>query len=199
MTKSDNIGELAAALAKAQGQIKNAAKDAANPFFKSKYADLASIRDAIQAPFAENGLCVMQPVSVDGSKVTVTTILAHSSGQWVSSDLSMTAQRQVQGGGWEKIDTPQAIGSATSYARRYALAAIAAVATEDDDGEGSEGREILISEGQQKRIFALMKEAGKNAGDVLKILKRHGYSKTEDVPLVKYNAICAEISAREDK
>lgn len=193
MTKSDQINELASALAKAQGAIENAAKDAANPFFKSKYADLASIRDAIRVPFAENGLCVMQPVSVDGSKVTVTTILAHSSGQWVSSDLSMTAQRQVQGGGWEKIDTPQAIGSATSYARRYALAAIAAVATEDDDGEGTEGREIRISDGQQKRIFALMKDAGKKPADVLAVLKKHGYSKTEDVALVKYDAICREI------
>lgn len=193
MTKSDQINELASALAKAQGAIENAAKDAANPFFESKYADLASIRDAIRVPFAENGLCVMQPVSVDGSKVTVTTILAHSSGQWVSSDLSMTAQRQVQGGGWEKIDTPQAIGSATSYARRYALAAIAAVATEDDDGEGTEGREIRISDGQQKRIFALMKDAGKKPADVLAVLKKHGYSKTEDVALVKYDAICREI------
>ncbi len=196
MLKSESINELAAALAVAQGQIENAAKDSDNPFFKSKYADLASIRDAIRKPFADNGLCVMQPVSVDGPKVTVTTILAHSSGQWVSSDLAMTAQRQVQGGAWEKIDTPQAVGSAIAYARRYALAAIAAVATEDDDGEGSEGRVITISEGQAKRVFAIMRDVGKKPADVLAVLKRYGLTKTEDIPREKYEQICAEIQAK---
>ncbi len=195
MLKSDDISQLAAALAVAQGQIENAAKDSANPFYKSKYADLASIRDAIRKPFADNGLCVMQPVSVDGPKVTVTTILAHSSGQWVSSELSMVAQRQVQGGAWEKIDTPQAIGSAIAYARRYALAAVAAVATEDDDGEGSEGREIKISDAQAKRIFGLMRDAGKKPADVLAVLKKYGYTKTEEVAITKYDAICSEVQA----
>jgi hypothetical protein len=196
MQKSESINELATALATAQGQIENAVKDADNPFFKSTYADLASIRDAIRKPFSENGLCVMQPVSVDGPKVIVTTILAHSSGQWVSSDLAMTAQRQILGGAWEKIDTPQAIGSAIAYARRYALAAIAAVATEDDDGEGTEGRVITISDGQAKRVFSLMREAGKKPAEVLEILKRHGYARTEEIAREKYESICAEVSRR---
>lgn len=81
---------------------------------------------------------------VEGSSVTVTTLLAHASGQWISSDLTMTAQRQIKdGGGWEKLDTPQAIGSCITYARRYALAAMAGVAPEDDDAEGAQGRRSI--------------------------------------------------------
>jgi len=195
MLKSDSIDNLAAALAKAQGAIEHAAKDAANPFFRTKYADLASVWDAIRKPLAENGLSIAQPVMVEGSAVTVTTILMHESGQWISSDLTMQAQRQLKdGGGWEKLDTPQAIGSVITYARRYALAAMAGVAPEDDDGEGGGGREIKITEGQIKRIFGLMRDAGKKPADVLAILKKYGYTKSEDVPLTKYEAICAEVS-----
>ena len=141
MERSETINELAAALAAAQGKIENASKDSANPYFLSRYADLASIWDAIRGPLSAQGLAVVQPVRVDGSSVTVTTLLAHSSGQWISSDLTMIAQRQLKDrGGWEKLDSPQAIGSCTTYARRYGLAAMVGVAPEDDDAEGAEGR-----------------------------------------------------------
>lgn len=142
MERSESIDQLAGALAVAQGLIENAAKDSANPYFRSKYADLASIWDVIRAPLSANGLSIVQPVRVEGSTVTVTTLLAHSSGQWISSDLSMAAQKQLKdGGGWEKLDSPQAIGSCITYARRYALAAMTGVAPEDDDAEVSEGRQ----------------------------------------------------------
>lgn len=130
MERSSDINELAAALAVAQGVIEGAAKDSANPFFKSKYADLASVWDAIRAPLAANGLSVLQLPSADGPKVTITTLLAHKSGQWVQSALTVTA----------KEDTPQAVGSAITYARRYALQSTVGVAPEDDDGERAQGR-----------------------------------------------------------
>ena len=140
MERSETINELAAALAAAQGKIENASKDSANPYFLSRYTDLASIWDAIRGPLSAQGLAVVQPVRVDGSSVTVTTLLAHSSGQWISSDLTMIAQRQLKDrGGWEKLDSPQAIGSCTTYARRYGLSAMVGVAPEDDDAEGAEG------------------------------------------------------------
>lgn len=129
-TKSEDITELAGALSAAQGAIENAAKDSANPFFKSSYADLASIWDAIRCPISANGLAIMQLPSADGPRVTITTVLTHKSGQWISSDLTMTA----------KDDTPQGIGSAITYARRYALQSVAGVAPEDDDGNGANGR-----------------------------------------------------------
>jgi hypothetical protein len=121
---SESVDKLAAALSKAQAAITFAAKDTANPFFKSKYADLASVWEACRAALTANELSVTQLPSADGLKVTLTTLLLHSSGQYLSSDLTMTAA----------ANTPQAIGSAITYARRYALSAIVGVAQDDDDG-----------------------------------------------------------------
>jgi hypothetical protein len=129
MMQSEQINELAAALAKAQGAIKGATKDTANPFFKSKYADLASVWDACRAELTANGLSIIQTTD-DSQGVTVVTTLAHSSGQWIRGRLTM---RPVK-------DDPQGIGSAITYARRYALAAMVGVAPEDDDGNAASGR-----------------------------------------------------------
>lgn len=129
---SDSIAALAAALAKAQGQMKAALKDSQNPHFKSSYADLASVWAACRDPLAANGLSVTQLVlqQGDGAAVGVRTMLLHSSGEWLASDLVMPlAQR-----------TAQAAGSALTYARRYALAAMVGVAQDDDDGEAALGR-----------------------------------------------------------
>jgi len=130
MTTSDQINEIAGALAKAQGEMGGAMKDASNPFFKSKYADLASVRDAVQGPFAKHGIAYVQSPSTQGSVVSVITLLAHTSGQWMRGELSCTA----------KDDSPQAVGSAITYLRRYALQSFAGVTPEDDDGEAAQGR-----------------------------------------------------------
>jgi hypothetical protein len=121
---SDKIGEVAKALAAAQGEIKDASKDATNPHFKNKYATLSSVRAAITPAFSKNSLAVTQyfePHGKDG--VCVVTLLAHSSGEWIKSKLFLPVT---------KADA-QGFGSAISYARRYALAAIANVASDDDD------------------------------------------------------------------
>ena len=76
---SESIAELAAALAKAQGEIEGAKKDSNNPHFNKTYADLASVWDACRIPLSKNGLSVTQGVSTDGNKVTVTTLLMHAS------------------------------------------------------------------------------------------------------------------------
>src|SRR5271166_65459 len=90
MEHSQSLNELASALAKAQGKITGALKDSANPFFKSKYADLAACWDACRDALSENGLAVMQPAEVDDQGVAViTTLLVHASGQWVRSVLKM--------------------------------------------------------------------------------------------------------------
>jgi len=127
MNKSEQINDLAAALNKAQSQMNGAKKGAKNPFFKSKYADLVSVVDAVKGPFVENGLSYSQfPVYEDG-KVGVETILMHSSGQWISNILLLPMTKQ----------DPQAAGSAITYARRYALQAIAGIPAEDDDGNAA--------------------------------------------------------------
>jgi hypothetical protein len=124
MEKSAEIGKLAEALAKAQGVMQNAKKDSENPFFKSKYADLGCIIDAVRKPFADNGLSFSQLVEESNDDTAVvTTLLLHTSGEWLSSKLKLKPT---------KTD-PQGIGSAITYARRYALSAIAGIASEDDD------------------------------------------------------------------
>ena len=130
MKRSDAVNEIAAALAKAQGKIKGAVKDSTNPHFKSQYADLASIWDACRAALTENGIGVVQDPSVDGDRVGITTLLLHSSGQWIESDPLWMTPRDI---------SPQSAGSAITYARRYALSAMVGVApTDDDDGNAAQ-------------------------------------------------------------
>jgi hypothetical protein len=131
MEMSEHVNELAAALAKAQGQIEGAVKDSANPFFKSKYADLQSVWAACRKPLSDNGLSVLQSPSTDGMRVSLETMLLHSSGQWVKGVVSVTA----------KEDSPQSVGSAITYLRRYALQSVAGVAPEDDDAEAAHGQQ----------------------------------------------------------
>lgn len=143
---SATLAALAAALSAAQGEITAAAKDTENPFFHRRYADLASVWDACRAPLAKNGLSVIQCPTADGASVTVHTTLLHSSGEYITSSLSITSQRQTRdGGGWEVVSSPQAIGSTITYARRYALAAMVGVAPDDDDGEAAQGRGATTS------------------------------------------------------
>lgn len=131
MNKSDSIASLAAALAKAQGEIENASKNAANPHFKSKYADLAEVLNTVRPVFAKHGLAVTQfPAFADGL-ASVETVLTHSSGEWMSGTASAPVVKQ----------DPQGVGSALTYLRRYSLAAVAGIAQEDDDGNAaSNGR-----------------------------------------------------------
>lgn len=127
MYQSDQINELASALSKAQGEIHGAKKDSANPFFKSSYADLASVMDAIREPFAKNGLAITQTFDNLPEGLVICTTLMHSSGQWIKGTMAIHPVKQ----------DPQGVGSATTYARRYSLAAIAGVAQVDDDGNAA--------------------------------------------------------------
>ena len=133
MLKSEQINELAAALAKAQGQIEGAKKSSSNPFFKSKYADLAECWNTCREALTANEISVIQmPEEInENGRLNITTMLAHSSGQYISSTLTMTVT---------KLD-PQAIGSAITYGRRYALAAMVGLTQEDDDGEKAMARQ----------------------------------------------------------
>ena len=127
MNQSESIKNLAAAMAAAQSEMGAAIKGASNPFFKSKYADLGSVIQAVKTPFAAHGLSYVQfPVSGESS-VGVTTRLMHSSGEWLEQDYFIPLG---------KMDA-QAAGSAITYARRYALQSIAGIPAEDDDGNAA--------------------------------------------------------------
>jgi hypothetical protein len=124
MERSENITGLTAALIKFQSGMKALPKDKVNPYFHSKYADLAGIWEAIRKPLADNKLAVSQlPRDADGRTV-LTTLLVHESGEWVSSDLPVTVAKESD---------PQAVGSALTYARRYALSALLGIVSEEDD------------------------------------------------------------------
>ena len=127
MNKSETIGALAKALSLAQGEMENASKTATNPHFKSKYADLAEIINTVRPVLAKHGLSVTQFPSYDGTLAHVETIIAHESGEWMSGTTSSPVQ---------KAD-PQGIGSATTYLRRYSLAAACNLAQEDDDANSA--------------------------------------------------------------
>lgn len=132
MQRSESIANLAAALSKAQGQIEGARKTSANPYFKSKYADLSEVWDACRDALGANGLAVTQfPVSGDQG-IGVDTMLMHSSGEWLSQEFFLPVSLAKDG-----TSNAQGGGSALTYARRYALAAVVGVCPEDDDGNAA--------------------------------------------------------------
>jgi len=127
MKTSEQINEIAAALAKAQAEIKNPHKDSINPHFKSRYVDLASGIDAVRAVLSKNGISIIQAPTVENLFITLETRLAHSSGQWISCTYPVIQFPAKQ----------QEIGSAITYARRYSLFGLVGIAGDDDD-DGNE-------------------------------------------------------------
>jgi len=124
MIISGEISELATALAKAQGAMDSATKGNLNPHFKSRYADLAAVRDAMREPFAANGLSVVQGLRTVQGGIEVETVLFHASGQSIRETLMVPVARM----------DAQGLGSGATYGRRYALMSMIGLASEDDDG-----------------------------------------------------------------
>jgi len=155
ISKSDSIANLAKSLCAAQGVMEAAKKDADNPFFKSKYADLASVWDACRAPLTSNKLSIIQLPGKDESGYFLDTILAHESGEWIASRLALKPIK----------DDPQGVGSAITYARRYGLQAMVGIAPEEDDGEESMGRKITKPKPEPEPVKQLTDEDRK-AGNI---------------------------------
>ena len=134
MERSEQIDQLATALAKFQGALEQPkmnstvkVKTRTGGEYSFKYADLAECKAAAKRPLAENGLAVTQLIEDDYSLLTM---LVHSSGQWISSRVKMPIMEQGA----------QAVGSAITYAKRYAFCAILGIVADDDeDGNLSEG------------------------------------------------------------
>lgn len=132
MKQSENLNELFTALAKAQGEFRTAKKNTTNPFFKSKYADLEEVVDACRQSLSKNGLSFMQMTELTKDGLILNTRVCHSSGQWIESEYPIDPVKK----------DPQGLGSAITYAKRYALGAMLGVVSEeeDDDGEAATGR-----------------------------------------------------------
>ena len=164
MEKSESIKNLALALNKAQAEMGAASKGKDNPFFKSKYADLAEVVKAVKEPFANNGLSYTQfPVSNENG-VGVSTRLMHVSGQWLEMEYTLPTVKK----------DPQASGSAITYARRYALQSIAGIPTADDDAESAMLRgddKKVITTDQVTVLDDLLAETGSDKDKFCKWLK----------------------------
>jgi len=187
-TQSESIGKLAEALAKAQSTMVEAKEDSKNPFFKSNYADLTSIWRACKESLTTQGLSISQVTGfVDGQVFLVTTLL-HSSGEWMKGFYPLYLGKQ----------DPQAVGSAITYARRYALAAIVGVCKEgeDDDAEKAQDRKApkeLITDEQLK---SLIKAVGSDTEAKDIILKRFAAKAFNEIPKENFATMMTWLETR---
>jgi hypothetical protein len=205
------IKELVVALSKAQGKMEPAKFNKTNPHYKNKYADFKSCMDACRIPLSENGLSVMQYCEDIGGRLTLVTMLAHVSGQWIKSDFPLIPKN---------MDS-QSIGSAMTYAKRYSLSCMLGIVSddEDDDGEASHGRGTgnsykqppqnqynppqpkpkTINEKQLKDLNFFLEECGSDYKQKMvdRFKKAIGaeYKGLEDVSVVIYDKAIAEMKS----
>lgn len=177
--RSQELSELFAALSKAQSEIRVAVKDSSNPFFKSSYANLQSIIEASRPALCKHGISVLQQIIADGDKDYLVTILGHSSGQWISSQMRINPVKQ----------DVQSLGSYITYLRRYSYAALVGVydGNEDDDGNDAmpSNTQVYATPDQLKRIAGYTKD---NAELLQSIFKGYGIrdlSQLKEVDAVK--------------
>lgn len=145
MEQSETIGKLAQAIAHAQAELKPVKREAKNPFFNSRYADLASIWEALK-PFHAHGIAISQiPFDAGEGMIGLKTQLSHESGEWIAGKLALPVSKE----------DAQGVGSAITYARRYALGCMTGVVTEDDD-DGNQAAQAKPAQrfAQQKATVA---------------------------------------------
>jgi hypothetical protein len=146
MPQSETIGKLAQAIAQAQAELKPVKREAKNPFFNSKYADLASIWEALK-PFHAHGIAISQiPFDAGEGMIGIETQLSHESGEWIAGKLALPVSKE----------DAQGVGSAITYARRYALGCMTGVVTEDDDdgNHAAQAKPVAQRFTQQKATIA---------------------------------------------
>ena len=189
MNKSESIKELASALAKFQGEIKNPSNTATNPFFKSKYAPLDTVLNTVRPILSKNGLSIIQAPSGDGELIIVSTTLLHSSGEWMEfPNLVLKADKA----------TAQGAGSAITYARRYALSAILGISSEDDDDGNSQEpakketkpTNSNLSDGQIKRLYAIAGSKKINSDTVKEQVKKRFNKEVKELTKLEYDNVC---------
>lgn len=163
MKQSELINELSAALAKAQLEIKNPAKNATNPFLKNRYADLGSCLNAIRAVAAVNGLAFVQSVEMFADSISISSQISHSSGQWISQ----TATAVIQAGGKNLM---QDVGSMSTYLKRYQAQSMWAISG-DDDTDAQEITARGIDERKAAHIDALIVSTSSNKTAFLELYK----------------------------
>lgn len=206
-TSADTI-EIFTALSKAQAEIGDAAKDATNPHFRSEYATLSSVLKEIRPVFSKHGLAIVQTpwTNKDKGGFVLTTMITHSSGQWISGDLDMLLDKP----------TSQSFGSSLSYCRRYSAASMAGVGTLDDDGveasheqskpqklrepatpPSNKAPELFMTDAKLKALFAVCQQAGwaeKQLRDF--VLNNFGHASLKSLKQQDFDLLMAHLKAK---
>jgi hypothetical protein len=185
--------ELFAALAKAQNAVENATKGSINPHFKNRYADLAEVLNTVRPVFSSNGLSIVQNPSFDGSLVSVTTALCHEGGGYITAIASCVPM---------KADA-QGVGAATTYLRRYSLAAITGVAQEDDDGQAAANpvkpNPVPEPKASKSDVLAIKTRVDELSIDVEAFAKHLGVSTLSNLPASKVTRAHLALDAKQRK
>jgi len=189
MKTSESLVKFSPAFLKAQTSITFAAKDATNPHFKSKYADLESVIDAVKKSLNDNGIMFIQSFSPSESgKLSLTTRLMHESGEWIEDTLNMPLQK----------NDAQGYGSAATYSRRYALAAITGLYQADDDGtEAVKPQPIVYLTVDQ--ITAISDAAKESNITIDAICKTAKVKKISEIESARFTKLLAWINGQKGK
>jgi hypothetical protein len=165
MRSSESIAKIASAIVKAQGELNTVAKDATNPHYRSRYATLHGIVESTRETLRKHGLAVVQTFGqTDGTYIDLTTTLLHESGEWMAGILTVRPAKP----------DPQGLGSAATYARRYALSAILGIVTDDDD-DGNASSQPSGDRVLQGKSDSVDEKAWLNAVDIQGKLTEKGY------------------------
>lgn len=183
LTWEGDRAPLAKALVVAQKATESIKKAASNPHFKSKYADLSEVVEGVVPALNDAGVAVLQVPTAQGAQVSVTTVFLHESGSSVSGTLTMTATK----------NDPQGVGSAITYARRYALLAMSGAAPVDDDGNAASKPVPKVTPDQAKVIDDLLRQSD-TAPKV--VLQYCNVSTLADIPAAAFNEVKAKLEAR---
>ena len=216
MNKSESIAKIAMALSKAQSAIKGAVKDSKNPFFKSDYANLESVIEAIRGPMIDNELSFTQMTSQNDLGLFVNTLIMHSSGEWLEGSYPIICK---------DTQDPQKVGAALTYARRFSLASAFGVPQIDDDGNTAAEKPKTIDSGQPidfdikppsvkpkpqtgsapsyvspaqvARLWAIQRNSDKSIADVMQKMKeKFQIGEAEKLTFVPYNELIKWIEGK---
>ena len=196
MNTSEQIDQIATALAAAQADLRNPVKDAANPHFKSLYADLPSGLAIVRPTLAAHGIALVQATAIDGDVMMLETRLIHKSGQWVGSFYPVI-----------KFPAPQQqIGSALTYAKRYSMFALVGIAGADEDDDGNAASTAStpapvkaaarLSDDQISKIDDLLEVTGSDRGRFLKFFR---VGALEELPSGQFDEAIAMLEAKRAK
>ena len=194
ISRSESIIELSKAFAMFQAEVNNPINSTTNSFFKNKYATLGDVLNEVRPVLAKNGLSILQMPSGDGGLVQLTTLIMHTSGEWIETEPIVMRPEKPNA---------QGMGSVLTYARRYSLSAILGVASEDDD-DGNQASQPQKSTPKAKAspkkpvdnslkelIAELMEKAktlqagGKEQNDIMEVFKEKGHPNPNTIPSVK--------------